>query len=147
DDQGGREIGLRHGRYHRPRMRRETLIDFFADLASARGVFLVHDNGYRRREHTYADVAPASPALAARLHAAGLRKGDAVILWAENRPEWVVALWACLLQGIVAVPIDYRASADFLARVAGIVAAKVTFVGEDVDASALTGLAARVWRL
>ena len=80
-------------------MRRETLIDFFADLASARGVFLVHDNGYRRREHTYADVARASRALAARLHAAGLAKGDAVILWAENRPEWIVALWACLLQG------------------------------------------------
>ena len=53
-------------------MRRETLIDFFADLASARGVFLVHDNGYRRREHSYADVARASRALAARLHAAAM---------------------------------------------------------------------------
>jgi len=128
-------------------MRRETLIDFFADLASARGVFLVHDNGYRRREHSYADVARASRALAARLHAAGLAKGDAVILWSENRPEWVVALWACLLQGIVAVPIDYRASAEFLSRVAGIVKARVTFVGDDVDASALPAGAGQVWRL
>ena len=128
-------------------MRRETLIDFFADLASARGVFLVHDNGYRRREYSYADVARASRALAARLHAAGLAKGDAVILWSENRPEWVVALWACLLQGIVAVPIDYRASAEFLARVAGIVKARVTFVGDDVDASALPAAAGQVWRL
>jgi long-chain acyl-CoA synthetase len=128
-------------------MRHETLIDFFADLASAPGVFLVHDNGYRRREHSYADVARASRALAARLHAAGLAKGDAVILWSENRPEWVVALWACLLQGIVAVPIDYRASAEFLARVAGIVKARVTFVGEDVDANALPAEAGQVWRL
>ena len=128
-------------------MRRETLIDFFADFASARGVFLVHDNGYRRREHSYADVARASRALAARLHAGGLAKGDAVILWSENRPEWVVALWACLLQGIVAVPIDYRASAEFLSRVAGIVKARVTFVGEDVDASALPAGAGQVWRL
>jgi long-chain acyl-CoA synthetase len=128
-------------------MRRETLIDFFADLASARGVFLVHDNGYRRREHSYADVARASRALAARLHAAGLVKGDTVILWAENRPEWVVALWACLLQGIVAVPIDYRASAEFLTRVAGIVKARVTFVGDDVDVAALPPVAGHVWRL
>src|SRR5206468_10645018 len=105
-------------------------------------------NGYRRREHSYADVARASRALAARLHAAGLVKGDTVILWAENRPEWVVALWACLLQGIVAVPIDYRASAEFLTRVAGIVKARVTFVGDDVDAASVPAAAAGdVWRL
>ena len=59
----------------------------------------------------------AARAFAARLHAAGLRKGDAVLFWSENRPEWIVALWGCLLQGVVAVPIDYRASADFLQRV------------------------------
>jgi long-chain acyl-CoA synthetase len=129
-------------------MRRETLTDFFADLASARGVFLVHDNGYRRREHTYQDVARASRALAARLHATGLRKGDAVILWGENRPEWIVALWACVLQGVVAVPIDYRASAEFLGRVAAIVKAKVTFIGEEVEAASLDGIAAgEIWHL
>ena len=61
----------------------------------------------------------ASPA---RLHALGLRKGDKVVFWSENRPEWIVAFWGCLLGGIVVVPIDYRASPDFLARVAAIVA-------------------------
>jgi long-chain acyl-CoA synthetase len=127
-------------------MRRETLLDFFADLAQARGVFLAHDNGYRRREHTYAEVARAARALAARLHASGLVKGDAVVIWSENRPEWVVALWACMLQGIVAVPIDYRASADFLSRVAAIVGAKLTLVGDDVDVSALKEQPA-IWRL
>ena len=30
-------------------------------------------------------------------------------------------MWGCLLRGVVLVPIDYRASADFLQRVAGIV--------------------------
>ena len=97
--------------------RRETLLDFFDDLAAARGEFLVYDNGFRSHAHTYADVARASRAFAARLHAAGLRKGDTVLFWSENRPEWIVALWGCLLQGIVAVPIDYRASLDFLRRV------------------------------
>ncbi len=32
-----------------------------------------------------------------RLHAAGLRKGDAVVFFSENRPEWIVAFWGCLL--------------------------------------------------
>jgi long-chain acyl-CoA synthetase len=88
--------------------RRETLLDFFHDLAAARGEFLVYDSGFRSHAHTYADVARASRAFAARLHAAGLRKGDTVLFWSENRPEWIAALWGCLLQGIVAVPIDDR---------------------------------------
>jgi long-chain acyl-CoA synthetase len=84
-------------------------------------VFLAHDNGFRRREYTYADVARASRAFAARLDRRPGQKGDTVVFWSENRPEWIAALWACLLQGVIVVPIDYRASADFLRRVATIV--------------------------
>jgi long-chain acyl-CoA synthetase len=113
-------------------MARTTLLDFFADFASARGDFLVYDSGFRSRAHSYADVARASRAFAARLQRAGLAKGDTVLLWSENRPEWVVALWGCLLQGIVAVPIDYRASAEFLERVAAIVKARVLLAGHEV---------------
>ena len=119
------------------RMRRETLIDFFDDLGRASGEFLAYDNGFRRWTYTYSDVARAAGAFGARLDAAGIRKGDAAILWSENRPEWVVAFWGCLLQGVIAVPIDYRASADFLQRVAGIVHAKVVLVGDEIDHAAL----------
>jgi long-chain acyl-CoA synthetase len=111
---------------------RETLIDFFHDLARARGRFLVYDDGFRSRSHTYGQVARAARGFAARLHALGLRKGDKVVFWGENRPEWIVAFWGCLLGGIVVVPIDYRASPDFLARVSRIVAAKLLLIGQDV---------------
>ena len=37
-------------------MPRDTLIDFFRDLVTIRGDFLVYDDGYRRRTHTYEDV-------------------------------------------------------------------------------------------
>jgi long-chain acyl-CoA synthetase len=112
--------------------RRETLLDFFADLAAARGEFLVYDSGFRSYAYTYADVVRASRAFAARLHAAGLRKGDTVLFWSENRPEWIVALWGCLLQGVVAVPIDYRASVDFVRRVRAIVRGRLILTGDDV---------------
>ena len=111
------------------RMRRETLIDFFDDLGQATGEFLAYDNGFRRWSYAYSDVARAARAFGARLDAAGIRKGDAVVFWSENRPEWVVAFWGCLLQGAITVPIDYRASAAFLQRVAGIVHAKAVLVG------------------
>ena len=113
-------------------MVRGTLIDFFADLAQARGDFLVYDDGFRSRRYTYAEVARAARGFASRLHALGLRKGDKVVFWSENRPEWVIAFWGCLLRGVIVVPIDYRASPVFLARVSRIVAAKLVLIGQDV---------------
>ncbi|MBI3491567.1 MAG: AMP-binding protein, partial [Acidobacteria bacterium] len=113
-------------------MVRDTLIDFFDDLTLARGDFLVYDDGFRTRTYTYAEVGRAARGFAARLHQQGLRKGDTIVFWSENRPEWIVAFWGCLLRGIVVVPIDYRASPDFLGRVARIVDAKLILIGQDV---------------
>jgi long-chain acyl-CoA synthetase len=80
------------------------------------------------------------------LTAAGIRKGDKVVFWSENRPEWIVAFWGCLLGGVIVVPIDYRASLEFLVRIVGRVAARVVLVGEDVP-PVPPSLDAPVWRL
>jgi long-chain acyl-CoA synthetase len=124
---------------------RDTLIDFFADLTAARGDFLVYDDGFRSRTHTYADVGRAARGFAARLDLEGLRKGDKIVFWSENRPEWIVAFWGCLLRGVVVVPIDYRASPDFLQRVARIVGAKAILIGQDVPPPA--SIDPPVWKL
>jgi long-chain acyl-CoA synthetase len=127
-------------------VRRATLIDFFQDFASADGPFLVHDDSFRTRTFSYRDVARASTAFAARLTASGIVKGHKVVIFSENRPEWIVAFWGCLLIGAVVVPIDYRSSPDFLARVARIVDAKVVLAGQDVPP--VRGLqSAQVWPL
>ncbi len=111
---------------------RETLLDFLRDLSGARGPFLVYDDGFRTHSYTYEEVGRAARGFAAHLHEIGLRKGDTVVVWSENRPEWIVAFWGCLLVGVVVVPIDYRSSPDFLARVARIVSARLVLIGDDV---------------
>jgi long-chain acyl-CoA synthetase len=116
-------------------VRRDTLVDFFADLIEIRGDFLVYDDGYKRRVHSYADVGRAARGFAAQLNATGIRQGDKVIVWGENRPEWIACYWGCLIAGVIVVPIDYRSSADFVRRVAGIVEARLVLVGDDVTAS------------
>ena len=136
----------RNSLHHNSRVARDTLIDFFHDLARARGEFLIYDDGFRSRTYTYEHVGRAASGFAARLHEAGLRKGDKVIFWSENRPEWIVAFWGCLLGGIVVVPIDYRASPDFLARVSRIVAARLVLVGQDLPPPG-EAAGAPVWRL
>jgi long-chain acyl-CoA synthetase len=118
-------------------MTRRTLIDFFDDLSANPGEFLVYDDGYRTWSYTYAEAAAAARALAGRLAAAGIEKGQTVALWSENRPEWIFALWGCLLEGVILVPIDYRASSAFLSRVTDIVDARAVLAGEVVDVSGL----------
>jgi long-chain acyl-CoA synthetase len=117
-------------------MRRDTLLDFFDDLASRSGTFLVYDDGFRTRQWTYAEVGHAAYAFASRLQGAGLSRGDKILIWGENRPEWIVAFWGALLSGVAVVPIDFRASADFLLKVRSVVAARIVLVGDDVTAPA-----------
>src|SRR5262249_8574875 len=62
-----------------------------------------------------------------------------------NRPEWIVAFWGCLVAGVVVVPIDYRASPDFLARVSRIVSARLILTGQDVPP--IREAAAPIWKL
>ncbi len=130
-----------------PLMRRETLIDLFRDFEARRGDFVVYDDGYRVRRHSYPDVARAARGFAARLSGAGIAAGDTIVLWGENRPEWIVCYWGAIISGVIVVPVDYRASAEFLQKVATIVEAKAVVVGDDVVASHPAGLegAAR-WR-
>jgi long-chain acyl-CoA synthetase len=125
---------------------RETLVDAFREFVATRSEFLIHDDGFRTRTFSYAEVGRAARGFAARLHEAGIGKGDKVVFFSENRPEWIAAFWGCLLGGVVVVPIDYRSSPDFLARVSRIVAAKLVLVGQEVPALADTA-GAPVWRL
>ena len=120
-------------------MQRETLIDFFRDLVTIRGEFLVYDDGYRRRGHGYEEVGHAARGFAARLAAAGLSKGDKVVFWGENRPEWIVCYWGCLISGVIVVPIDYRSSSEFVRKVRALVEARIVLVGDDVGAPAFGG--------
>jgi long-chain acyl-CoA synthetase len=116
--------------------RRDTLLDFFDDLTRTSGHFLVYDDGFRTRQWSYKAVGLAARHFAARLHEEGYTREDKILLWGENRPEWIVAFWGALLSGIPVVPIDYRASADFVQRVQSIVGARLMLVGDDVEAPA-----------
>jgi long-chain acyl-CoA synthetase len=129
-------------------VRRDTLIDFFQDLVRIRGTFLTFDDGYRRREYTYEDAGRAARGFAARLASAGFAKGDKVVFWGENRPEWVVCYWGCLLAGIIVVPIDYRSSTDFVARVNGLVQSRLLLIGDDIEKAVVgsPGPFHAVWR-
>ncbi|HLJ14668.1 MAG TPA: AMP-binding protein [Bryobacteraceae bacterium] len=127
-------------------MQRETLLDFFDSFAGFTNEFLIYDNGFRSWRYRYCDVAQAARALAGRLLEAGFGSGAKVILWSENRAEWVVALWGCLLAGAVAVPIDYRSSQEFVLRIQRTVGSHLLLIGDEVEPPASAADFA-IWRI
>src|SRR5436190_14202789 len=98
-------------------MTRRTLLDFFADVtgdAAKSAPFLAYDDGYRTWSWSYGELGAAARGFAARLRREGILPGQAIAHWSENRPEWIAAMWAAQLEGVVIVPIDYRASSEVL---------------------------------
>ncbi|MGH9722471.1 MAG: AMP-binding protein [Bryobacteraceae bacterium] len=125
---------------------RETLVDVFHDFAGSSSAFLTYDDGLRSRTYTYADVARAARAFAARLTAEGVKREQRIVFWSENRPEWIAALWGCLLAGVVVVPVDYRASPDLVATIRKVVDSPLVLHGDDVEPPPFES-SIRVWRM
>ena len=61
------------------------------------------------------------------LLAAGLTKGDRVVLWCENRPEWMAVWIATAIAGLVIVPVDFLVSENECANIISITRAKGFF--------------------
>jgi len=112
-------------------MPRETLLDFFHDFAELDDDFFIYDDGFNARHYSYREIAARARGFAAWLRERGIGQGEKIILYGENRPEWIIALWGCLLDGVIAVPIDYRSSAEFVARIHAIVNARAVLTGNE----------------
>ena len=73
--------------------------------AERNGPALAWENAAGEEAHfTFADMARLSNRMASALRAAGLKKGDRVLVMLPRSPEWQVALVACLKVGAVVIP-------------------------------------------
>jgi long-chain acyl-CoA synthetase len=116
----------------------QTLLDLLP-LMRALGAreALCYHNGYRTWKVSYRELYRRIDCVARYLETRGLAKGDRVLLWGENRPEWVYVFWGCLARGVEVVPLDYRFSAQLIARIQQEVQARLLVAGDEVDAAGL----------
>ncbi len=113
-------------------MARKSLAEFVAEFGSlGRQLAYSEPLGYRRSLWTYTQLAETANQFARELEASGVGPGDRVLIWGPNSAEWVAAFCGCLLQGAVAVPIDYGASPEFAAKVITQVQAKFAAIARD----------------
>src|SRR5271166_3402496 len=105
----------------------ESLAEFFSTNFQAHRHERAYGQrcGYRMEWFTYGQMLELASRFARELEARQIRQGDRVMLWGENRAEWVAAFFGCALRGAVVVPMDNGASPDFAARVFRQVEAKL----------------------
>jgi len=70
--------------------------------------------GFRTETFRFADVYSLSLKTATFLKNCTLKKGDTVVIWSPNMPEYPILYFGCWLLGIVAVPIDIRTTEETL---------------------------------
>jgi long-chain acyl-CoA synthetase len=85
----------------------------------------IQRRGYRTERWSYRQVAEAAFQFAREIEGRGIQKADRVLIWGENSVEWVVAFFGCALRGVIAVPMDDAATANFAGRVAAEVGARL----------------------
>ncbi|MFN2413958.1 MAG: AMP-binding protein, partial [Pyrinomonadaceae bacterium] len=73
--------------------------------------------GLRLVRWSYGRVAQNAFRFARELESRGVGKGERVLVWAANGPEWVAAFFGCALGGAVLVPLDVESAPDFVSRV------------------------------
>jgi long-chain acyl-CoA synthetase len=116
---------------------RSTINSYLEDYLKRGGeTAFAHTRGLRLERWSYRRVAETAFRFARELEARGVSKGERVLLWAANGPEWVAALFGCALAGAVAVPLDVESAPDFVARVQSQTKARLALVSLETERKA-----------
>ncbi len=109
-----------------------TTVQSLLDLSTWRGheTAIAHQRGLRMVRWSYARLAQTAFRFARELESRGIGKGDRVLFWDQNSPEWVAAFYGCLLRGAVVVPLDEQSAPDFAGRVENQVKARLLLCGD-----------------
>lgn len=94
---------------------RYLLPHFFADNLLSLGDRIAID--YGDRQVTYAELRQKADQFKGRLLSSGLSKGDRVAVLSAVSPEVIAALIACLELGVVYIPVNIHAPAEWQAKV------------------------------
>ena len=94
----------------------------FADLD-----FILYRSGKQKEftRWTFSKFNDECRRIAAGLLAAGLSKGDRVVLWSENRPEWMALWMGTVIAGLCIVPVDFLCTEQECLNIIKITRAKV----------------------
>ncbi|HJU29500.1 MAG TPA: AMP-binding protein, partial [Candidatus Binataceae bacterium] len=115
----------------RARLRHKTLIEMLdraAERYGASSALIARKPSGQRTSISYRELRDSAHRAGLLLRTRGVKPGDRVLLISENSPDWVMAYFAILFAGAVAVPLDHLISPDELAAIARIAEPRAALV-------------------
>ena len=113
----------------KPKSPSGTIVDFLRGTVDRHGPrdALLFKPGFRYQRWSYERLWRESGQVATLLQRQGLSRGDQVIVWGPNCPQWVLVFFGCMRAGVVAVPLDLRSAPDYVERVISRITPKLAF--------------------
>ena len=110
----------------------QTMIDLVAQQAASipDKIALQMKRGGEWVRYSYSQLYEASRQVAFVLWGRGYRKGDRVILFAENQPEWGITYLAAVQVGVIVAPIDPQTAVEEIFALAEYTEAKAILTSE-----------------
>lgn len=111
----------------------ETLLDIFRrfeSLGAREAIRFTTD--YRSSLYSYRDLWLQAGAYGRFLSEQGLQEGHRILLWSENRPEWIFTFWGAISRGIQVVPVDPGASPQLVSRLSSQSGCRLILLGQSV---------------
>ena len=94
-------------------------------------VAFIEQTGFRNKQSTYGEIESGALRIASAFQQFGIKQGDRIIIWGENRARWAMTFYACLLSRVVAVPLDASFTAGFVNKIAAITEARLICSDQD----------------
>src|SRR6476620_2161053 len=96
---------------------RSSLLEYFLENARKDEMAFRHRTHLRTRCWTFKEVTDTAFQCARELESRGIGRGDRVVIWSENSPEWIIVFFGLMLRGAIAVPLDEQSTVDFAERI------------------------------
>lgn len=106
-------------------MPRQSILEYFQASSRPDEMAVVWRRGYKIERWSYERLLAAAGWFANELDCREIKRGEHVLIWGANSGEWIAAFLGCVARGVVAVPMDDIASADFAGRVVAQVKARL----------------------
>ena len=93
----------------------QTIVDSLGRRSEKTALVALSKHGQER--WSFAQLGQRAREFAHGLIRAGVQRGDSIVLFAENRPEWIMVALGVIRTGAVVVPVDVQLGDDDLAHI------------------------------
>lgn len=107
-----------------------TISDISAGFVKRKKTAMIYKTGFRTFRLSYGQLHTSVLKTCTLFEQLGLGKGDKILIWGYNCPQWGILFLAATKMGVVVVPIDYMANSDFVKKIQVAVQPKILFHSE-----------------